>query len=81
MKVGLPLMKNVLMALAKSVLISSGLMIPVSATDVAIQKKIHKSGMATLIISGKEMKDTKGKMKSLEESSLSIKGLSKTIGN
>ena len=36
---GLPLMKNVLTPLAKSVLISSGLMASESATDFAIQKK------------------------------------------
>ena len=30
-----------------------------SATDAAIQKKIHESGTTTLIISNEEMKDNK----------------------
>ena len=37
-----------------------------SATDAAIQKKIHGSGMTTLIISHEEMKHMKF-VKSLEE--------------
>ena len=41
MKVGLPLMKNVIKLLAKSVLIPLGLLAAVLATDGAIQKKIH----------------------------------------
>ena len=38
---GLPLMKNELLALCKSVLIPLGLTATVSATDSAIQKKIY----------------------------------------
>ena len=41
MKVGLPLMKNVLTLLAISVLIPLGLTTTASAIDAAIQKKIH----------------------------------------
>ena len=40
LKTGLPLMKNVLKLLAKSVLIPLGLTATVSATDKVIQKKI-----------------------------------------
>ena len=53
MKVGLPLMKNVLTTLAKSVLIRLRLSARVPATNAAIQKEIYGSGMTTLIISYK----------------------------
>ena len=57
MGVDLPLMKNVLTPFTKSILVLLGFMTAVSATDAAIQKKICGSGMTTLIISIKEMKD------------------------
>ena len=44
LKTGLPLMKNVLKLLPKSVLISLGL----TATDAAIQKNVFGPGMTTL---------------------------------
>ena len=53
LKTGLPLMKNVLKPLAKSVLIPLGLRALASATDAAIQKRIFGSGMTTLISSNK----------------------------
>ena len=56
MKVGLPLMKNVLTSLAKCVLIPLGLMTTASASDAAIQKNIYVSGMTALIISTEEWK-------------------------
>ena len=56
LKTGLPLMKNVLKPLAKSVLIPLGLTAAASATDSAIQKKIHESGATILIISNKEIR-------------------------
>ena len=56
MKVGLPLMKNVLAALGKSVLVPSGLTEGASATDAAIQNNIFGSGK-TLIISDEEIID------------------------
>ena len=43
-RVALPLMKNVFRSLAKSVLVPLGLVIAVSATDAAVQKKILGSG-------------------------------------
>ena len=80
-KVGLPLMKNVLMLLAKSVLIPLGFMAAVSITVAAIQKKIYGSGMTTIVISNKEMKEIMKIVKSLEESALLIKGVRETIKN
>ena len=56
MKVGLPLMKNVLASLANIVLVPLRLTAGESATDAAIQKKIFGSG-TTLIISDEEMSD------------------------
>ena len=77
LKIDLPLMKNVLKSLVKSVLIPLGL----TAADITIHKKMFGSGTATLIISNKEMNDTMKIVKSLEESSLLIKDISETIQN
>ena len=65
LKRGLPLIKNVIKPLAKSVLISLGLTAAASAAAAGIHKKIlgsgHSSSSAlqttTLIISNNEMKD------------------------
>ena len=79
-KTGLPLMKNVLKPLAKSVLIPSGLT-AAAATDAAIQKKIFGSVVTTVIISNEEMDDIMKIIKSVKESGLLIEGVSKTIKN
>ena len=50
---GLPLMKNVLTPLVKSILILLGLTASASATDTAIQKMIFGSGATALIIANK----------------------------
>ena len=71
-KTCLPLIKNVLKPLAKSVLIPLGLTAAASATDTALQKKVIGSGMTILIISNKEMDDIMKISKSLVESSLLI---------
>ena len=81
LKNGLPLMKNVLKPLAKSVLIPLGLTAATSATGAAIHKKMFGSGNTTLIISNEEMKDIMKITKFLEESGLLIKGVSETIKN
>ena len=51
LKTELPLMKNVIQPLAKSVLIPLGLTAAASAADTGIHKKILGSGTTTLIIS------------------------------
>ena len=58
LKTGLPLIKNVIKPLAKSVLILLGLTAAASAADAGIQKKILGSGnnTTTLIISNDEMR-------------------------
>ena len=55
LKTGLPLIKNVIKPLAKSVLIPLGLTAAASAADARIHKKILASGNTTLIISNEEM--------------------------
>ena len=58
------LIEHVLKPLAKSVLIPLGLTTAASAADPAIQKKIHGSGTATLIISKEEVNDIMKKLAS-----------------
>ena len=63
LKTGLPLIKNVIKPLAKSVLIPLGLTAAASAADAGTRKKILRSGNhpshdnTTLKISNDEMKD------------------------
>ena len=76
-KTGLPW--NVLKPLAKRVLIPLGLTAAASATDAAIQKKIHGSGTTKLIILNEEMGDIMNIIKSLENSGLLIEVVSETI--
>ena len=92
LKTGLPLMKNVIKPLAKSVLIPLGLTAAASAADAGIHKKnlrfrslsfvlrLHNNN-TILIISNDEMKDIIRIVKSLEDSGLLLKGVSKTIQN
>ena len=83
-KTGLPLIKNVIKPLAKSVLIPLGLTAAASAADAGIHKKILGSGhnnTTTLIISNDEMEDIIKIVKSLEDSGLLLKGVTKTVQN
>ena len=57
LKTRLPLIKNVIKPLAKSVLIPLGLTAAASAADSGIHKKILGSGNTTLIISKEEKND------------------------
>ena len=57
LKTGLPLMKNVLKPLAKSVLIPLRLKAAATAAEANIQKKVFQSGMTALIIRNEEMND------------------------
>ena len=85
LKTGLPLIKNVIKSLAKSVLIPLGLTAAASAADTGIHKKIlgsgHNNNTTTLIISNNEMKDIIKIVKSLEDSGLLLKGFNKTVQN
>ena len=81
LKTGLPLIKNVIKPLAKSVLILLGLTAAASAGDAVIHTKILDSWTTTLIISNDEMEDVIKIVKSLEDSGLLLKGISETIQN
>ena len=59
LKAGLPLMKNVLKPLAKSILIPLGLTAEALGRDVVIHKNVFGSGTTTLIISDEEVNNIK----------------------
>ena len=81
LKAGLPLIKNVIKALAKIVLIPLGLT-AASAADAGILKKILGSGNnITLIISNDEINYIIKIVKSLEDSGLLLKGVTETVQN
>ena len=90
LKYGLPLIKNVITPLAKSVLIPLGLTAAASAADAAIRKKLLGSGnnrhsssarYIKLIISNDEINDIIKIVKSLEDSGLLLKGVTETAQN
>ena len=82
LKAGLPLIKNGIKPLAKSVLIDLGLTAAASVADAGIHKKIIGSGnTATLIISNNKMEDIIEIVKSLEDSGLLLKGVTETVQN
>ena len=66
------------MPLAKNVLVPLGLTTAMSAIDGSIQKKIHGSEVK-LIIEQEDMKDIMKIIKTLENSGILLKGVSKTI--
>ena len=90
LKTGSPLIKKVIKALAKSVLITLGLTVAASAADAGIYKNIVGSGkrpiestlhIATLITSNDEIEDIIKMVKFLDDSSLLWKGISQTVQN
>ena len=86
LKTGLPLTKNVVKPLAKSVLIPLKLTAAASAEDAGIHEKILGSGhnrpsSTTLRISNGEIEDIIKVVKSLKYSGLLLKGVTETIQN
>ena len=90
LKTGLPLIKNVITPLAKSVLIPLGLTSAASVADAGIHRKILGSGRhsssashntTTLIISNKDMEDLIKIVKSLKDSGLLLKGITESVQN
>ena len=81
LKTGLPLIKNVIKPLAKSVLIPLGLTAAASAADAGIHKKVLGSGNTTLTISNEEINDIMKIVQALEDSNILLKGVTKTIEN
>ena len=80
LKAELPLIKNVVKSLAQSVLLPLGLT-AASTTDVAIHKKMSRSGAATLIFSNEEINYIMNLVKILEKPGLLIKGVNEAIKN
>ena len=82
LKAGLPLIKSVIKPLPKSVLIPLGLTAAASAADAGKHKKILGFGNnTTLIISNNDLEDLIKVAKSLEDSDLLLKGITKTVQN
>ena len=89
LKIGLPLIKNVITPLTKSVLFPLGLTAAASVADAGIHKKILGSGChsssashnTTLIISNKYMDDLTKIVKSLEDSGLLLKVVTESVQN
>ena len=89
LKTGLPLIKNVIKSLPKSVLIPLRLTAAASAIDAGVHKKILGSGYddnnnpssTTLIISNNEMEDIIKVIKSLKNSGLLLKGVTESVQN
>ena len=75
-----PLMK-VVVPLAKNILASLGITAVASAIDAVIQKKIHGSGLTTLIISNEKMNEIMEIIQALEDSNILLKRATKTIKN
>ena len=81
-KTGLPLIKNVIKPLAKSVLIPLGLTAVAPAADAGIHKKKLGSGHnTTLIISNEEIGNIIKIVKSLEYPGVLLKGVTETVEN
>ena len=82
LKTGLPLIKNVITPLAKSVLIPLGLTAAAAAADAEIHKKILGSGNnKSLIISNNDIEDLIKIVNSLEDSGLLLNGVTETVQN
>ena len=83
LKTGFPLIKNVIKALAESVLIPLGLTAAASAAYAGIHKKILGLGHnnTTLIISNDKIGDINKIGKYLEDSGLLLKGVTETVQN
>ena len=81
LKTRLPLMKNLIKPLGKSVSIPLGLTAAASPADAAIHTKFFGIGNTTLIISNGKMEDIIQIVKSFEDSGLLLKGVSETIQN
>ena len=81
LKSGLLLIKSVIKPLEKIILIPLGLTAAASAEDAGIHKKILGSGNTTLIISNKDIEDLIKIVKSLEDSGLLLKRVTKSVQN
>ena len=81
LKSGFTLIENMFKHLAKSVLVSLGLIPAASATEAAIWKKNLEWSATILIFSNWQFNDIMKIVKSLEKSGLLIKDVNETIEN
>ena len=72
---------KVVVPLAKNILAPLGITAVASEIDGEIQKKIHDSGVTTLIISNEKMNDIMKIVQTLEDSNILFKAVTKTIKN
>ena len=68
-------------SLGKNILASPGLSAAMSATDAAIQKKVHGYGTKTVKFSNKDLDDMTKIFKALENSDVLMKGITVTLKN
>ena len=81
LKAGLPLIKNVIKSLGKSVLIPLGITAAASVADAGRHQKILGSETTALIISNEEMNDHIKIVQALENSNVLLKGVTETVKN
>ena len=79
LKIGLPLIKNVIKPPAKSALIPLRLTAAASAADAGIHKKILGFENTTTLISNNEMEDVIKIVKYLEDSGILLQGVTETV--
>ena len=72
---------KVAVLLGENILAPLGITAAASAIKAGIQKKIHGSGTATLIISNEEINDIMKITQDLEDSNILLKGVTKTMKN
>ena len=77
----LPKLIKPAVSIGKNNLAPLGLLVSMSATDAAIQKKMYGSGMVTLIISNNDLKNLIKIITTLEEHDILLKETSKTTEN
>ena len=77
----LPKLKKTAISLGKNILAPFGLSAAMSATDAAINKKIHGNGTKTVRFSNKDLDDMTKIVKALEDSNVLMKGITETLNN
>ena len=72
-------MIKIAVLLAKNILAPLSATAAASAIDAGIQKKIHRSGTTTSIISNEEMNGKMKTVQAFEDSNILLKGVTKTL--
>ena len=77
----LPKLIKPAISLGKNILVPLGLSAAMSATDAAIQKKLHGYGTKTVKFSNKYLDDVTKIVKALEDSDVLMKGITEALKN